>query len=298
MAMTLLSRPHAPVWVLGDARRSGVLALAGRLDLPFRQMDDGAPDDPSGPSIVLSSGAAGAWRAALLRTRFTCRLVHVGAGLVPLLPHDLVVRTAAVRRAESARVIPVLGPLHVVSPALLAAAKRRWAERLEHLPRPFVVLVIRRGGFRPLAPSGVARLGAACLAIARSAGGSVLASIDGGSGPEAARALQHALAPGLHVLYRTDEPGEDPTVGFMGSADAVLVGGASATALSEAASVDAPVYADPLDDFDRSGRRLLATLIAERRVRAFAGTLSPWGDRLPLDEAGDAAINVRRRLGI
>ncbi len=300
MAMTLLSRPLAPVWVLGgDKGGSAALALAGRLDLPFLRVPAAAVSEHEhGPSLVLSSGPRGALRALALRTRFDCRLVHCVTGPSPFLPHDLVVRSSPVRLRERGRLVPVLGPVGVVSPALLAEARRLWAERLDHLPRPFTALVIRRGGQRPLSPSLGLELAAAVAAVARAARGSVLASVDAESGAALHEALRRGLGGALHLLYRTDEPGEDPTLGFLGSADAVVVGGASAGALAEAASADAPVFTDPLDDFARPGRRLLGSLLAEDRVRPFAGTVSPWPRPAPLDETGRAASIVRERLAL
>ena len=300
MAMTLLSRPRAPVWVLGGERGgSDALALAGRLDLPFLRVPDvAAVAADHGPSLVVSSGSRGAIRALALRTRFDCRLVHCVTGPSPFLPHDLVVRASPVRLRERKRLLPVLGPIGVVSPSLLGEARQIWAERLDHLPRPFTALVIRRGGERPLSPALGLALASSVAGLMRAVGGSVLASIDAASGTGLHEAVRRGLSGALHLLYRTDEPGEDPTLGFIGSADTVVIGGAAAATLAEAASADAPVFVDALDDFARLGRRLLATLVAEDHVRPFSGSLSPWPRPDPLDETGRAAQAIRVRLGL
>jgi mitochondrial fission protein ELM1 len=316
MTMTLRTLPQAPVWVLDD--RTGpeagqALALAGRLGLPFLRVPSqagwragaaGAEEDRAwaladrelGPELVLSAGLRGAARALALRSRFGAPVVHCGRTHLPLVPFELQVRPTMRPAPAAPRLLPCLGPLHVVSPDLLAQARRLWRERLSHLPRPRVALVVRAAR-HPLSPQACARLGTRLTALVTAHRGSIMASVSPTIGPGAIAALAEGLSNGLHLLYRTDEPGDDPTLGFLGTADAVVVGGASPQNLSEAASADTPLFADRLGDSDRRGTQLLASLGEQDLVRALGDDLSPW-PRRPLDETGRVAREIRRLLDL
>ena len=318
MTMTLATVPQAPVWVLDDRHGPDggqALALAGRLGLPFLRVpptaswrppglaDTGGSDRAwalgerfVGPDLVVSTGLRGAARALALRARFGAPVVHCSRHARPLMPFDLMVRPGVQHLAAGPRILQSLGPLHVVSPDLLGEARRLWRERLAHLPRPRIALVVRRSGRHDLSPQACARLGTRLTALAAVHGGSVMASV-APIGRPALAALTESLAAGLHLIYRTDEPGDDPTLGFLGTADAVVVGGASPQNLSEAASADTPLYADLLGDADRRGTILFDTLAAGDVVRPLADNVSPW-PRRPLDEAGRIAREVRRLLDL
>jgi mitochondrial fission protein ELM1 len=308
MAMTLQTLPLAPVWVLDD--RNGpdagqALALAGRLGLPFLRVPAGQSwrvafghAGRPGPDLIISSGLRNAARAIALRARHNVPAVHCSRHANSLLPFDLLIQPVMHRPAgASPRLLPCLGPLHVVSPELLAEARRLWSERLAHLPRPRIALVVHPGGRQPLSPQACARLGTRLTTLAASHRGSIMASVSPTIGRAALSALTESLEPGVHLLYRAGEPDEDPTLGFLGTADAVVVGGASPRVLSEAASADTPLFLDRLGDPDRRGAMLAASLAALDLVRPLADDLSPW-PRRPLDEAGRLAREVRRLLDL
>ncbi len=318
--MTLATLPQAPVWVLDDrqgAEGGQALALAGRLGLPFLRVPPGASwradaaadrkgvienawalgERQIGPDLVVSTGLRGAARALALRARFGAPVVHCSRYATPLMPFDLMIRPSMQPAPSTPRILQVLGPLHIVSPDLLGEARRLWRERLSHLPRPRIALVVRCAGRTELSAQACARLGIRLTALAASHGGSIMASVSPAIGRPALTALTEGLGAGLHLIYRTDEPGDDPTLGFLGTADAVVVGGASAQNLSEAASADTPLYADRLEDLDRRGAQLLQSLAAEDLVRPLGESLSPW-PRRPLDEAGRIAREVRRLLDL
>lgn len=315
--MTRLDLPAAPIWVLDEregASAGQALALAGRLDLPYLRLpvarrgqagqgamaaalDQALAGDrrDDRPALVVSAGWRAGAQALALRARFGARLLHCSRHAHALLPFDLMVRPSARPLAALPRIIPALGPLGVVSPALLLRARALWGERLDHLPHPRLALLVRSAHGRKLDPGAVYRLGARLAALATAEGGSVIASVDAAIGAQAAAALADALRPAIHLLYRSDEPGEDPTLGFLAVADAVVVGGASAHALSEAAATTVPVFAEPLDDRSSEGRLLLRSLVAQGDVRAFEGALPRWR-RHPLDEAGRVATVLRAML--
>ncbi len=310
--MNLALLPQAPIWVLDDPRSAAAgqaSAIAGRLGLPFRRLNavPGQPHRPGGPGpgLVLSAGTASGLRALLLRSRHGCRVVHC-AGRLPAgqmsgwLPFDLTVlprgrspeppAERATGPASTSRVIPVLGMPNVVSPGLLARARDLWAERLSHLPRPRIVLLF--GGRDQKAALG---LGRHVAALARDRGGSVTASVLP-SGAGAADALAAGLGGCLHLIYRSGEPGEDPTLGFLGHADAVVVASVGAMTLSEACAASAPIFAALVGSERRETRQLLERLRRADQLRVLQDDLSPW-PRQPLDEAGRVAREIRARFG-
>lgn len=317
--MNLALLPQAPVWVLDDPHSAAggqASAIAGRLGLPFRRLhaNPGQPHRPGGPGpgLVLSAGAGSGLRALLLRSRHGCRVVHCatrpppGGGLLGWLPFDLTIMPQAHMRrgqghdvdaagppgpmAAPSRIIPVLGAPNVVSPGLLARARDLWAERLAHLPRPRVVLLF--GGSDQKAALD---LGRHVASLARERGGCVLTSVLP-SGSHAGDALAAGLSGCLHLIYRAGEPGEDPTLGFLGHADAVIVARVGALTLSEACAAPAPIFAALMEGERREGRRLLDRMRQAGQLRPLLDDLSPW-PRQPLDEAGRIAGEIKLRFG-
>lgn len=306
VSMNLALLPQAPVWVLDDPRSSAggqASAIAGRLGLPFRRLNTapGQPHRPGGPGpgLVLSAGAGSGLRALLLRSRHGCRVVHCATRVLPgssslaLLPFDLTVLPVdrpADKLAQCERIIPVLGTPHVVSPGLLARARDLWAERLSHLPRPRVMLL-----FGGADQKSAFALGQRLTALARESQGCVMASVLP-SGRRAADALAAGLADCLHLIYRDGEPGDNPTLGFLGHADAVVAAGVHARALSEACAAAAPVFVARAGNEGKAMRGLIERMVQAGQVRPLHDTVSPW-PRQPLDEAGRIAREIRKRFG-
>jgi mitochondrial fission protein ELM1 len=152
--------------------------------------------------------------------------------------------------------------------------------------------VLLFGGSDPKAALG---LGLHLASLARERGGCVLASVLP-SGSHAADALATGLSGCLHLIYRAGEPGEDPTLGFLGHADAVVVARVGALTLSEACAAPAPLFAALADGERRDMRRLLERMRHAGQLRLLQDDLSPW-PRQPLDEAGRIAQEIRARFG-
>ena len=306
--MSLELLPQPPVWVLDDpgtAAAGQATAIAGRLGLPFRRLS-AAPAQPHrpggpGPGLVLSAGRRAGLRALLLRSRHGCRVVHCGSTrLSALLPYDLLVLPQDTGRPSDfgqtidssalGRVVPVLGAPNVVSPLLLAQARELWTERLSHLPHPRLLLLFGSADRR-----FAWQVGRHLASLARERGGCVLVSVLPG-GLQAADAVMAGLADCLHLIYRTGEPGENPTLGFLAHADAVVTACVGPLTLSEACSASAPVFSAKAAGETGAASRLLAHLLAVGQVRTLEHDLSPW-TRPPLDEAGRIAQLIQTRFG-
>jgi mitochondrial fission protein ELM1 len=254
------------------------------------------------PSLVISAGRRSAPVALWLRAHYGCKLVHCMSpgigGLFRKDLFDLLVIPAHDRPAPAPNVIPVFGAAHRVSPMSLAQAELAWRERLAHLPHPRIVLLVggpvRGIGMQPAAAHD---LGRAVAQLAVSLRGSVLATTSRRTGDEASEALATGLGPAMHVLYRWGEPDENPYMGFLATADAVVVTADSVSMISEACATEAAVYVALPEQGGNRHRAFIESLVQAGQVRPFVHSLAPWA-RTPLDEAGRIAEEVRRRFDI
>jgi uncharacterized protein len=303
----------APVWVLGDPRagtanqalgvaeRLGVphrvLPLAwsalARLPLPFATLAGlDAPTRalfrPPWPRLVLSAGRRSAPAALWLGARGV-RTVHAmrppfGAARFDLL---LVGEHDAPRPAPN--LLPVLGALHRMSPARLAAARAEWAA-LAALPSPRVALLL--GG--PVRSEGLDAAAAGALAAAVAAqAGSVLASASRRTGDAATQAVAAALGGVPHRLYAWGDAAPNPYAGFLAQAEIIVVTGDSVSMISESLATSAALYIADLGHGPRHAR-FHASLFAAGEARPFTGSLAPFARR-PRDEPGRVADAIRAR---
>jgi mitochondrial fission protein ELM1 len=198
------------------------------------------------------------------------------------------------------RVLVTQGAVHRVTPARLAAERRRFPA-LAALQRPVVGVLI--GG-----ANGVYRFDMTCLAgiadrvaaaIGR-CGGSVVATPSRRTGPEGARLLRERLAglPG-HVW---DGSGENPYFAYLAVADALIVTADSVSMISEAAATGKPVHIIDLPGGSAKFARFHAAMREAGITRPFAGDIEHWSYRPPDDtvRAGAAlrdlaAARVARR---
>lgn len=318
------------IWVLDDPR-TGVAAqaigIAERLGYPFRRiplawnwkshvaglLPQGSlmgvvenasfeAHDDEVPDLVISAGRRAGAVALWLKARYGCKLVHcMSPGLAGLFRQDafdLLVIPAHDRPSKAANVMPVLGAPHRVSTLVLAQAKYAWKERLAHLPHPRIALLLG-GPVRSIGmpPDLAHSLGRSIAQLAINMGGSVMATTSRRSGSEAGDALAAGLGPCMHVLYRWGEPDENPYMGFLATADVIVVSADSVAMISEACSTSAPVYVALPELAGPRHRALIESLAQSGQVRLFTHSLAPW-PRTPLDESGRVADEIRRRFGL
>jgi uncharacterized protein len=255
-----------------------------------------------GPEIVLSAGRRSGAVALWLKARYGCRIVHcmspgVG-GFLRTDQFDLLITPTHDSPRPAANVVPMLGAPHRITPLLLEQAASAWRERLAHLPHPRIVLVVGgpvRGVDMP--PALAHTLGRRVARLAASSGGAVLATTSRRTGPEATEALAAGLSPVLNLVYRWGEPGVNPYVGFLASADAIIVTADSVSMISEACATRAPVFIALPEVADRRKQRFLASLYDAGQARPLGEDISPWS-RPPMDETGRIADEIRRRFSI
>jgi mitochondrial fission protein ELM1 len=291
--------------VAGLSRRGSLLGLAApaRAGMARRVLAGPlAADEEVGPALVIAAGSRSAAVALWLKERHGSRIVHcMRPGIGGLLRHpqfDLLVIPQHDNPPVAANVLPVLGAPHRVSPLILRQAAAAWQERLSHLPHPRVALLV--GGparANDLPPALAHRLGQAVARLTAERGGAVLATTSRRTGAEATDALAAGLARTLHVLYRWGEPGENPYLGFLASADAVVATADSVSMISEACATTAPVFVALPQLAGARHRRLIATLHRAGHIRLLGEDLSPW-PRARLDEADRVAAEIRWRFSL
>ena len=278
--------------VAGLAPHGSLMGVAA--DTAFETIEDAAP------SLVISAGRRSAPVALWLRARYGSRLVHcMSPGLSGLFRReafDLLVIPAHDRPAPAPNVMPVLGAPHRVSPWALHQAQSAWSERLAHLPQPRVALLVG-GPVRAVGmPTELAfALGREVAQLAISIGGTVMATTSRRTGQEAADALADGLGPAMHVLYRWGEPDENPYMGFLATADVIVVTADSVSMISEACATTSPVYVALPELAGPRHRALVESLAQAGQIRPFAHSLASW-PRTPLDESGRVADEIRRRF--
>ena len=218
------------------------------------------------------------------------------AGLVRRSEYDLLVASEHDLPASGANLLPVVGATHRVSPAALRHATQQWSERLDHLPHPRVALLLggRLRG-RNLEPARAHALAVRIAALVAKSGGSVLASTSRRTGTEATDALSAGLGQVMHQLHRWGEPGENPYLGHLAVADAIVVTADSISMVSEACATSAPVYVALPELAGPQHRHFLSRMTQSGQVRMLGRDLTPW-TRAPFDEAGRVADEIRRRF--
>jgi mitochondrial fission protein ELM1 len=92
-----------------------------------------------------------------------------------------------------------------------------------------------------------------------------------------------------------DGRGDNPYLGYLGLADALIVTVDSVTMISEAAATGKPVHVAELEGGSAKFRRFHAGMREGGITRPFAGRIEDWSYP-PLDETGRVAAEVKRRL--
>jgi mitochondrial fission protein ELM1 len=259
-------------------------------------------EDSLAPDIVLSAGRRSAAVALWMKTHFGCRIVHcMSPGLGGLLRadlFDLLVVPGHDNPREADNVLPILGAPHRVSPLALRQAAVAWEERLAHLPRPRVALLVGGSpGGTDMPPARAHTLARKVARLTASLDGTVLATTSRRTGAEATEALSAGLSRVMHVLYRWGEPGPNPYLGFLATADAIVVTADSVSMISEACATGAPVYFALPEQAGRRQARFIASFVEAGYIRPLADSLAPW-PRPVLDESARVATEIHRRFGL
>ena len=262
---------------------------------------------PPWPDVVIAAGRRTAPVARKIKRlaggrAFLAQVMHPGAGAGEF---DLIAAPRHDRPRSGANVVPVTGAPHRLTRARLAAAAAEWRGRFDDLPKPWIALIVGGSTRRRRFTEAMAReLAARASKMALSAGGSLLVTTSRRTGNVTDALLAAVNAPARVHRWPGDEQGDkqgggdNPYVGYLALADAVIVTGDSASMCSEACATAAPVYifAPPALTIAKHAR-LHTELYEKGYARPLAGNLEQWSHP-PLNAAEDVAAAIRDRLGL
>jgi mitochondrial fission protein ELM1 len=285
---------------LGLAERAGLTAQARDLvpTGPFRLLPARFWPNPVAtaglapatlPHLVIGCGGKSAAVNAALHASGHCavqiqnpRLDPCRFDLVIVQPHD---------NLAGPNVVVTRTALHRVTPQALAAARARWSPVFAGLQRPLVSVLVGGGNGRfRLNRAVAAHLAARLRAMMRADHAGLALTFSRRTAPPAMAALREALAPDGTFLW--DGTGENPYLGLLACADAIIVTGDSVSMISEAAATAVPVLVAPLPGRSRRIAAFTRVLEREGRIRRYQERLETW-NASPLDDTPAAAAALR-----
>jgi len=193
-------------------------------------------------------------------------------------------------RLRGPQVIVSRGAMHRVTPARLAAERRRFPA-LGAMPRP--ILAVLLGGSNKAYRLTLSRLGEITDAIARilrDTGGSALVTPSRRTGDEGLKLMQDRFA-GLSAAI-WDGAGDNPYFAYLALADAILVTADSVSMISEAAATGKPVHILAVDGGSAKFARFHQLMQRAGVIRPFTGSLETWSYPIP-DDTARAGAAVR-----
>jgi len=243
------------------------------------------------PDLVIATGRRTAPIAAWIRKQSSGRTRTVQMGRIGAFERDvfdLAIAPAYACLYPDPRRMDTAVPLTRVSPAALDRAAARWGPEFAAAPAPRLALLV--GGKDPEHEfrAGQARkLGEAVAELAVREGGSVLATTSRRTPRRVAGALERSLGEACAHFHRW-EPNrqvENPYMGYLALADALVVTGESASMLAEACATGKPVYIYPLNERSPAPKTWalrLARWLADRvAARAYARPINRRGIERP-----------------
>jgi len=247
---------------------------------------------PPWPDLVIATGRRTAPVASWIRSqsRGLTRTVQMGRiGAFQRDVFDLAVSPAYAHLYPGPRRIVTAAPVTRVSRAGLERAAARWAPEFAAAPAPRLALLV--GGKDPEHEfrSGQARrLGEAVAELALREGGSVLATTSRRTSRRVTAALEESLGDACANFHRWDPnlpSSENPYMGYLALADAMVVTGESASMLAEACATGKRVYIYPLHErspgprtWARRAERWIADVVT---ARAYAQPVNRRGRERP-----------------
>lgn len=316
--------PKPPtVWALHDGKpgmASQALGLAEALNLPVveKRLAVRAPWRHLPPQLWLRPFAALSGKGDRLEPPWPDIVIGCGRNSVALAravkrasggdtfwaqvqdPHfarqmiDLMVAPAH-DRADGANVMHTRGAVHGVTPEKLAVAAARFAHLLADLPRPLIAVLLGGSNRAYRITSERAQSFAAQLKAVVDQGHGLAITPSRRTDPEIVALLQRRLE-GAKV-YLWDGTGENPYLGLLACADAVVVTADSVSMVSEAAATGKPVHVIDLAGGSAKFDRFHQAMRAAGITRPFSGTIEQWRYDPP-DDTARAAAEIRRRFAL
>lgn len=251
---------------------------------------------PPWPDIVISSGRRSAAFALAIKRASggKTRIVHLTDPRIPARYFDLVAPMEH-DGLEGPNVLPTRFALHKLTHGQLAEAKVKWEPVFSHLPRPWLGVLIGGGTnrYRFGAPEA-ASLAQTLAAFARENKASLLVTPSRRTGEENTAIIRDALqAQAGDSLWFYGGAGENPYLGILACADALIVTDDSVNMMSEAAYTQKPLYVLNLPGHAHTKPARFAQRLMQAGVaRPPEGTLATWRYEAP-DERARVAEAIR-----
>lgn len=317
------SSAPAKVWVLADdnpGHSNQALGLARKLGLPFevKKMSfnklSGLPPilQPAGlyglndisrrqlvapwPELVIAAGRrtvpVARW---LARQNSNIRLVQIMDPRVHRDEFDLIVAPAHDAGCDGSNCITTVGALNNLTHEMLSEAASIWKPVFEKLPEPRIALMVGGAvGHGRFTVENAKLLGEAANRMAERVSGSLLVSTSRRTGSAQAAAIKQAITV-PNYWHEWPYGDENPYLGYLAVADAIVVTGDSVSMLSDACFTGVPVYVAAMSDLPEKHRRFQVQLVEKRLVRPFTGGYFVY-EYEPLDEASRVAAEIKTRF--
>ena len=254
------------------------------------------PLAPPWPNLLIACGHKSVGLALAIKRASgrRCFTVYVQDPLVDPRRFDLVIAPRH-DRVRGPNVVLTRGAPNRITAARLAEARARFDDLLRPIPRPLVaVLLGGRTRRHPFDPDEAATLGRRLAQLADTEGAGLVITASRRTPPESLAAFRAAIGTKAGLFY--DGSGENPYLGLLAHADAIVVTSDSVNMISDACSTGRPVLVARLEG--RPSHRFhdfLSGLEADGYVRRFEGRLEHYS-YAPLDDASQAAAEIARRL--
>ncbi len=245
---------------------------------------------------MISSGRGSVAAALAIRraSRGKIFTVHIQTPYVDPSRFDLVV----IPQHDSLRgdnVLVTRTALHRVTKEKLSEAARRFNGLLSHLPRPLIsVLVGGSNKHQKWSPETIEQMADQLVAAAGECGGALAVTISRRTGDANARMLRERL--GTVPLFFWDGREENPYLGLLALADAIVVTSDSVSMVSEACATGQPVHVFHVGHGHEKLRKFHQALMDDGMTRPFAGRIEHWRYDPPNETARIAKI-VGDRFG-
>ena len=204
--------------------------------------------EPPWPDLIITAG----WRnepvARWIRGQAAAegqrvRITHLGRTWARIEHFDLIITTLQYRLPVRSNVLHNKTPLHRITAERLVTDARRWRSRLDHMPAPFITVVIG-GSSGPYSfdRAAATRLARQASAQAAARGGSLLVTTSSRT-PAAAVDAFCADVSGPVYIHRWSRGGSDnPYFAFLSLGSEIIVTGDSVSMLAEACATGKPVH--------------------------------------------------------
>lgn len=247
------------------------------------------------PDLVIAAGRRTAPVARKIKrlSNGACKIVQImdpgpartsAFDLIAIPRHDVVTR--------GPNTLLITGAPHRVTPSQLEDASKTWRSRFEHLPKPWIALIVggstRRRRFTAVMASELGRMASA---MAQETGGSLLITTSRRTGAAADKLYAEITVPSFN--FRWGDNGDNPYMGYLAEADASIVTGDSISMCSEACATDKPVYIyAPKPLITTKHARFHQSLYQEGYARPLTGIYEEW-THPPLNAANDIAAIIK-----